>query len=307
MERVIKRSDLTRAQWLEFRKQGIGGSDAPIICGVSPWTTARELYEVKTNPDYPERDLGEPGIWGTKLESVIAEEYARRSGRKVRRNNFILRSTEHPFMLADLDREVVGDDENGKRGGVEIKTTGVWMRGNWGDQETESIPKHVIVQVQHYMGVTGFAWFDVPVLIGGNEYRVYHIRRNEELIKTIISYESIFWDCILNKTPPPPDFEHKSTPDLFSKIYPGTDGTVITLPPEAEHWNKVALDAAKTAKEYEKVATVARNHLKYLMGESAVGLLPDGGGYKRKEVKRKGFVVEDTKYIDFRFSKKPIK
>jgi len=35
-------------EWLEFRKGGIGSSDAPIISGVSPYSTPYQLWEIKT-------------------------------------------------------------------------------------------------------------------------------------------------------------------------------------------------------------------------------------------------------------------
>jgi hypothetical protein len=68
------------------------------------------------------------------------------------------------------------------------------------------------------------------------------------------------------------------------------------------------LDAAKSqAKEYNAVADGAKTHIKALMGDAAVGLVPglDGAGYTRKITKRKGFTVEDTEYVDMRFTKKP--
>ncbi len=41
---LVSTLDLPEADWLEYRRRGIGGSDAAAIFGVSPFKTARDLY-----------------------------------------------------------------------------------------------------------------------------------------------------------------------------------------------------------------------------------------------------------------------
>ncbi len=304
MKRLTNVTQLSREEWLKERQKGIGGSDAGSVCGVSPWKTALEVYHEKTG-SLEGTDLGEIAEWGLKLEDVIAEEYTNRTGNKVRRNNFILCSEDHPFMIADLDREIVGTDESGRRGGLEIKTSNAFLAKEWGEEGTDEIPETYLMQVQHYMAVTGYDYFDVATLIGGNKMKIYHVERNEELIKSMIYIESNFWDRVVDRTPPDPDYDHKTTMALLNRLYPGTNGETFYLSDNDFHWHKVQAEASEKIKEYSKVVEVAKAHLKEIIGESSVAILPDGTGYTRKKIKCKGYTVSDTECIDFRFTKKP--
>lgn len=138
------------AEWLALRKTGIGGSDAPVVCGMSPWKSALELYLEKRGEAEPE-DLSDNDAvrFGTLLEDVIADEYVRRTGRKVRRVNRQLRAKDHPFMVANLDRDVVGQPRI-----LECKTAGIHAKDEWGEQGTDEVPEYYLLQCTHYLAAT---------------------------------------------------------------------------------------------------------------------------------------------------------
>jgi len=94
--------NLSREEWLAYRKLGIGGSDAPVVCGVSKYKSPLELWSEKTG-QHPPKEAGEPAYWGTLLESLIRDEFTLRTGIKVITVNQILQSKEYPFMIANLD------------------------------------------------------------------------------------------------------------------------------------------------------------------------------------------------------------
>lgn len=190
-----------RAAWLEERRHGIGGSDAPVIAGLSPWKTPLKLYLEKRGEVEPD-DLSdnEAVHFGNVLEDTVANEYARRTGRKVQRVNRILRHRDHPFMIANVDRLIVGEDR-----GLECKTVGTWAARNeeeWGPANTDLIPPQYLIQCQHYMGVTGRAVFDLAALIGGQELRIYTIPRDEQIINGLIIMETGFWGMVERGDPP---------------------------------------------------------------------------------------------------------
>ena len=64
---LVGTEGLPREQWLEYRRKGIGGSDAAAVLGISPFRTGRDLYYDKLTPEllwlFIERiDIGErPG------------------------------------------------------------------------------------------------------------------------------------------------------------------------------------------------------------------------------------------------------
>ena len=57
------------------------------------------------------------------MEEVVAKEFYKRTDLKVQRRNAILQHPEYPWMLANVDRLIVGD-----RVGLECKTTSEYLK-----------------------------------------------------------------------------------------------------------------------------------------------------------------------------------
>jgi putative phage-type endonuclease len=197
-------ADLSHEEWLELRQLGVGGSDAAAVLGLSPYKTNFALWEEKTGLRAPE-DLSdnEAVHWGNVLEEPVAQEFARRTGRKVRRVNAMLRHPEHPFMLANIDREIVAED-GGKPEILECKTAGHWAANSeqWGPTDTDLVPAPYLVQTMHYLAVTGRDRARIAALIGGQELRLYTVERNEDLIAALIEREREFWHAVETRTAP---------------------------------------------------------------------------------------------------------
>jgi putative phage-type endonuclease len=286
---------LTEAQ-LSERRSGIGGSDSPIVMGLSPYRDPLHLYYEKRGEIEPE-DISSKGPveWGNLLEEPVAQKYAAETGFRVIRDNKTRRSREYPFMLCHLDRVV---QKAGDRRGLEVKTSSVF--DGWGESGTNQVPDHVYCQAQHNISVAELDQMDVPVLLGGNDFRIFHIPRNDKFIEELIWTEEEFWDRVQAGLPPEPDWASRSVTQLLKSMYPGTDGEIIELGDVAQHWHAVMSDAAEQRKMYEAVERGAKNRILSMMGESAIGLLPDGSAFTRKTVERGGYTVEPSSYIDFR-------
>ena len=185
-------------EWLEHRKQGIGGSDASIVCGINRYKSPVELWLDKTG-QLPPQETGEAAYWGTQLESLVRAEFSKRTNIVVSEPHQLLQSAEHPFMLANLD----GVCESPDHGTCifEAKTASAYKAGEWED----GIPDEYQLQIQHYMAVTGYAGAYIAVLIGGNTFRWKFVERDEELISMLIQLESDFWSHVQEGTPPPLD------------------------------------------------------------------------------------------------------
>ncbi|EAE8028162.1 hypothetical protein BM966_15835 [Listeria monocytogenes] len=175
-----------RLQWLLTRRQGIGGSDAGIIMGLNKYKTAFELWLDKTGQVLPDESAGEAAYWGNQMEEVVAKEFEKRTGKKVRRSNMMYQHPEHDFMLANVDRFIVGEDAL-----LECKTASAYLAKEW---EADEVPATYLVQIQHYLAVTGKSKAYVAVLIGGNKFIWKEIERDEELINQIIAFELDFWE-----------------------------------------------------------------------------------------------------------------
>lgn len=188
-------------QWHFRRRLGIGGSEAGTILGLNKYQTAWDLWGIKTGrvapPDLSDNDAV---IMGHLLEQVVAERYMKITGKTVRRSNVHHIHKEKPWLVGNLDRVVVGE----KRG-LECKTAssfaakGKFGKGNQYGPDGElvilcdEVPDTYMIQVQHYMAVTGLEVFDLAVLIDGRKTSIYTIARNDELIAEIESQLTEFW------------------------------------------------------------------------------------------------------------------
>ena len=202
---------MTRADWLAARRTGIGGSDAAkIVLGPEQYKYADPgaLYLDKIG-EGPEEKPSLAARHGAYCEEFVAQLWEEATGLKVRRMNIMIRSPEHPFMIADIDRKVVG-----RREGLECKTIGEFearMRivdpetgeASWvdkfveGDMETtfSRVPQWYC-QVQHYMAVTGWDMWHLGVLIGNRKFLTYDIPRDQAWIDEMIRQEEEFWNHV---------------------------------------------------------------------------------------------------------------
>src|SRR5699024_10110248 len=162
-------------EWLERRKEGIGGSDAAVVCGVSRYKSPVEVWMEKTG-QLPSQEAGEAAYWGNRLECLVREEFTKRTGGSVTKPSALYQRRDHPFMLANVD----GLCEDPVHGPCifEAKTASAYKAGEWED----SIPDEYMIQIQHYMAVTGYQGAYIAVLIGGNAFRWKFVERDEELI-----------------------------------------------------------------------------------------------------------------------------
>ena len=291
---------LTEAQ-LEERRTGVGGSDAATVLGINPFTTAYELYLDKLGEAPPEDPnfLKEARYWGSVLEQPVCDRYAEETGFKVQRANQLIRSKEHPHMIANIDRKVVGED---RKIGFEAKTAA--RPEGWGDAGSDEIPPYIMCQVQHYLAVTGYDCWDLAVLIGNRDYRMYRINPIEKIISDLIDAEEEFWDRVQAKAAPEPQWQSAATTRLIKNLYPGTNGQVVELPDVSQKYQDVLKDAQEQAKIFSGVIDGCKNRIAMLMGEAAVGVMPDGSAYTRKEQKRKAFEVAETTFIATRHAAK---
>ena len=221
--RLVDTRKLDRTEWLEVRKTGIGASDAAAAVGLSPYKSPLELWMEKTGRDdtllKPDpKDTTEPVYWGTLLEPIVASAYTQQTGRKVRKVNAVLQHPQHSFMLANLDREVIGSPAVQI---LECKTAGEYGAALW----REGVPEYVQLQVQHQLAVTGKHAADVAVLLCGQRLGVHRIQRDDDLIDRLIQLEARFWDYVIKDTPPPADGS-ESADRALRCLYPGSGPTV---------------------------------------------------------------------------------
>lgn len=269
MKVLEKTKNMSREKWLELRNNGIGGSDAATVAGINPWKSKVELYMEKVGEIEPE-DPGEKAYWGQVLEDLVASEFEKRSGIKVRKNNSILQSEDYPWMLANIDRDIVGSKE-----GLECKTTDKRNRPMWVENDEMIIPDMVNLQIHHYMAVTGYTAWWVAVLIGGNEFRYKKVERDEELIELLINIEKDFWTRVQNQDPPEMDGSDASS-ELLKKLYPEGQPEEIDLPEDAAELAQRRNELKEQEKSLKEQVQEVENKLKDQLGDYEIGNVING-------------------------------
>lgn len=253
-----------REAWLKTRNLGIGGSEASVIVGLNKWKSPFQLWLEKTGQVEPE-DLSdnEYVYWGTVLEQAVADRFCELTGKKVQKRG-IMQSEEYPFMLASVDRMVVGENA-----GLECKTTNGFASKQWEDDE---VPDSYYVQCQHYMAVTGCDKWYITVLIGGNKFIWKEIPRNDDDIAALIQAEKDFWfKNIIGGEMPEVDGSSNCSLALQEQFRGGQTEPIVL--DEAEEII-ISLDEINSSiKELESLKKEKQNNLCKMLGDNEIALV----------------------------------
>ena len=283
------------AAFHERRKKGIGSSDAAGVLGLSRWTSALELYGVKTGEIEPE-DISDVDavIFGNLLEDVVAKEFARRNP-DWNVDETIPEHVSHPtrtWQLAHPDRYIYRPNDH-RKGVMEVKTASAFKAEEW----KEEAPVEYQVQAQHQLSVTGLEWGVFAVLLGGQKFFWLPFEFNDRFEKVMVKRERAFWDGVESRTPP--SLSHvEADARALAALYDAPKATEpVLLDPLFLEWDAKLREAKQTIKEAKANKQEAENHLKAAIGNEVVAMLPDGASYSWKQQHRDAHQVAES---DFR-------
>lgn len=203
------------------RASYLGGSDAAAVMGVSPWTTPVELWEYKTRRKVREDDPSKARIYkrGHKLEPFIREmavEKLQDMGLTVAVCG-VNQRYQHPayqFLAAEIDFELMVSGEVEINGelvafeeehiNVDAKSVTGFARKKWGDVGSDEVPIEYAAQFMHGMMVTGRRYCLVAALRSFDDVDLFWVVRDDETIEAMLNKEVVFWDHVLEDTPPDP-------------------------------------------------------------------------------------------------------
>lgn len=246
----------------DIRRTGFGGSDAAAVVGVSRYRTPHDVYLEKLGLTAPLIE-SEAMEWGKRLEPVVLAKYVEVTGRKITKGGRTIRHPKLPFMYAHVDATTRARPKRL----VEAKTTNAYTHDDWGEEGSDQIPPEYVLQVQHYMAVTGLDVADVPVLMGGQRFRLYTVERDEKLIEALIEAEAAMWDRIERREPPEIDASDGAARYVKAR-FPVDDGTIRDADTFEEELARQYLEADAAIKELEAKKQLASNALKERMGET---------------------------------------
>lgn len=259
---LAKTLDMDREEWLELRMQGIGGSDAAAIVGLDRYRSPFEVYAEKLGLK-PEEQDNEAMRQGRDLEDYVASRFTEKTGKKVRRRNAILQNSALPWMIANIDRWVVGENA-----GLECKTTSVLNRHKFSQGE---FPPNYYVQCMHYLAVTGAERWYLAVLVLNRSFHVFTIERDEAEINALIEAEKRFWeDHVLKQIPPAPDGS-ESAAGIIRQLFPEARERDETALFGKEELIEQYLELDNQIRELEQKRDSLKQSLQLAMGDAEIG------------------------------------
>jgi putative phage-type endonuclease len=288
------------------RRTGIGGSDAPVILGLSPWLTPLQLWAVKTGAiesalNYEKLKGESPQLtWGRRLQPLIVEAFRDETNRDVREHpdDLMLRHPEIPWLVGHLDGVQIAARGEGV---FEAKNVIIYKRDRWFDEA----PIEAKIQVQHYLAVTGYEFGSIAGLIGGFDFRWEDFERNQRFIDGLLEKEEKFWECVQRDIQPPAVARDVK---FLNTLIPASPKTTVVL--EAG-WDDVDADLLAVKRQIEEVETnqlkplIERRdqleaQIKQRLGDAEAAELHSGVVYTFKQTDRKGYEVKPTSFRTLR-------
>lgn len=253
---------ISRAEWLELRKTGIGGSDAGAILGVNPYRGAYGVWADKLGL-LPETPDNEAMRQGRDFEDYVARRFAEKTGLKIRHEYHMLRSNAHPFMVADIDRHIAGE-----KAGLECKTSKDLRLARY---KNGDFPIEYYAQCLHYLAVTGWDRWHLAVLVYGTDLLTFTIDRADvtEDIEALIRAEGCFWrDNVQARRSPTPD-GLESTGKALLAVHPlATEGAAMYADEEADRLMLELIEIKDKIKALDKRGDELTNRIKDIMGDN---------------------------------------
>lgn len=270
------------------RHTGIGGTDVSAIMGMNPWRDPYDVWLEKTG-QAPEFQPNERMEIGKALERGIADLYAQRTGRRIQWSDKTRRHPKRPWQLWTPDFLIKGES-----GGGDCKNIALDQAGKWGEPGTDEVPDHYAIQAHWYMSASNRNFWDIAVLIAGNDFRVYTIKEDRETQQLLLEAAERFWLSHVVPSVPPPigaspmteRFLKEKFPRNRSSIRPATADEIGLL----SDYSRVRTELGVLQKQKDAL----ENQLKAAVAE-ADGLESDCGYFTWK--RSKDSAVLDTEKL----------
>jgi len=288
------------------RLTGIGGADAPVILGLSPFLTPLQLWAVKTGAiesalNYDKLVGDSPQLeWGRKLEPLIVQAFCDRTKRAVttRDEDAMMVHPTIPWLIGHVD--AIQTLESGEQGVLEVKNVIVYKRHRWLDEA----PIEAKIQLQHYLAVACLQLGSIAGLIGGFDFRWEDVERNQRFLDGLLEKEEKFWQYVQRNIPPPAEARDVK---FLNTLIPVSPKKVVHFD---QSWLAVDHQYSDTMKEIERVKGTLKPledlrdeieaKIKLAMGDAEEAALPGGVTFTFKQVDRKAYEVKATSYRTLR-------
>ena len=295
---LADRRKMTWENFLELRRNFVGGSEIASVIGCNPWASPAKTFCIKKQLIKKE-PANEACYWGNVMEPILRSEFSKRTGYPVKEIPYVLQATDprFSFLIADLDGVTT---VNGQVGVIECKTANSYAaQEEWKNGEPGFIPTPYYLQIQLYLYITNLNFGYIIALLGGNHFVYHRIERDDETITGMLLlarrwYEQYFLPNIM-----PPPVSVSSDCSLLGQIYSKSEPKEIILDSTAGKIVQDYLDAAEAIKLAEKRKETAQAQLMALMKENETAII--AGGHHRiswKSLETKRFSTAKLKELN---------
>lgn len=261
--KTVCTENMTRDEWVKFRKNYIGGSDAAAIIGLNPFVTPYSLWAEKTGR-LPEREDNEAMRQGRDFEQYVADRFTEETRLPTTKVSEMYFNSDFPFAMANIDRWV----EKGSVG-LECKTTSSLNLKRFKNGE---YPNNYYVQCMHYMAVTGAKKWYLAALVLNKGFYVFEIERDEQEINSLMDAEQEFYENYMKPELPPPVDGFVPTTEAINTIFNTvSDFNKISLFGREKQIEQYFLLRKKIG-EYEQMKEQIEQELKLDLGDHETGI-----------------------------------
>ena len=248
----------------EIEKYGkIGGTTVSAIVGQNPWQTPLGAYlqlrkEVDPTPDNVAMERGR------RYEPIVADifaggrpEYRVAHNRQGTNEPELYEHDQYPYLIGHPDRLLYDAKSDELVAGLEIKTSNWSNVRKWGEEGTDAIPTHYLIQCQWYAGLAQLPEWEVAVAFLDDRgalkiYREYRVVADAELFETLVERAVAFWENhIVPGAPPEMNQVDDATARWINRRFPKNVEPLATATPQEEQLmarylaRKQELDAAQ--------------------------------------------------------------
>jgi len=244
------------------RSTYLGGSDVAPILGISPWRTPLDVYLDKIQPRKEETDPGRLKVLnrGKRMEPYVIDLLAEETGLEIIRRGERYLDPDLDFIAAEIDAEAATGEN------IEIKTVSPFKAREWGEEQSDEILLHYAAQAMHGMMVTSREVCVFGVLIGGDDFRVYRIERDDVTIDAIRQKEIEFWSRIQARQAPEPS----TVSDVF-RLFGTKDSGLAVEASESLQADVIALKSLKDdAKRLGAQIDLREERIKLHMADASI-------------------------------------
>lgn len=242
-------------QTQRLNTHGIGASEIAAIAGLNPYASPWDIWLRKTGQK-PDVEATQAIEWGHRLEPAIRQAYADKTSAIIHVPETSIYHNDREWARATPDGIVLSGEPSNPISLwthlVQCKNVGHWVEKSWSDAP----PAYVQLQEQWEMDITGLARADVAVLIGGNDFRIYTVHRDDKMIGDLVAIADDFWRKVESRTPPKIDDSHACR-DHFTKRLTKVDVVELVADVETEaligEWRELATKQKATEKRIETI------------------------------------------------------